>query len=90
MKVTEMKMSRWMYGHTRRDRIRNENIRNKVGVALVEDKMWEARLRWIGYMKRRCKDAPIRRCEKLVMDYFRKGRHRLKNSWGEIIRQDVT
>ncbi|XP_055802220.1 uncharacterized protein LOC129871346 [Solanum dulcamara] len=41
MRVAEMRMLRWMCGHTRMDRIRNEDIRDKVGVASVEDKMLE-------------------------------------------------
>ncbi|XP_009601979.1 uncharacterized protein [Nicotiana tomentosiformis] len=46
MQVVEMRMLRWMYGNTRRDKIRNGVIREKVGVAPVEDKMREARRRW--------------------------------------------
>ncbi|KAG5569206.1 hypothetical protein H5410_058972 [Solanum commersonii] len=34
MKVGEMRMLSWMYGHTRRDRIRNEDIQDKVGSGL--------------------------------------------------------
>ncbi|KAM3301760.1 hypothetical protein P3S67_016262 [Capsicum chacoense] len=45
LKVTEMRMLRWMCGLTRGDRVRNETIREKVGVALVEDKIQEVRLR---------------------------------------------
>jgi len=44
MKVVEMRMIRWICGHTRLDRIRNEVIRDKIGVASIEDKMREARL----------------------------------------------
>ncbi|XP_059315562.1 pre-mRNA-splicing factor ATP-dependent RNA helicase DEAH10-like [Lycium ferocissimum] len=29
--------------------------------------MKEARLRWFGYVKRRCGDAPVRRCERLIL-----------------------
>ena len=43
--VVEMKMLRWMCGHTRKDKIRNEVIRNKVGVGPIEEKMRETRLR---------------------------------------------
>ncbi|KAF3621950.1 3-hydroxyisobutyryl-CoA hydrolase-like protein 1, mitochondrial [Capsicum annuum] len=43
LKVAEMRMLRWMCGLTRSDRVRNETIREKVGVASVEDKIREAR-----------------------------------------------
>ncbi|XP_019235312.1 PREDICTED: uncharacterized protein LOC109215660 [Nicotiana attenuata] len=65
MNVAEMRMLRWMYGHNRLDRIRNEVIRDKVGVVPLEEKMREARLRWFGHVKRRNTDAPVRRCERL-------------------------
>ena len=36
-----MRMSRWICGHTKLDRIRNEVIRGKIRVASVEDKIRE-------------------------------------------------
>jgi hypothetical protein len=33
MSVAEMRMLRWICGHTRKDRIRNDDIRDKLGVA---------------------------------------------------------
>ncbi|XP_070023291.1 uncharacterized protein [Nicotiana sylvestris] len=45
MKVAKMRMLRWMYGHTRMDKIRNDAIREKVHVAPIDAKMQEARLR---------------------------------------------
>ncbi|KAF3639039.1 hypothetical protein FXO38_22890 [Capsicum annuum] len=45
LKVAEMRMLRWMCGITRVDRVRNKTIRDRVGVASVEDKIWEGRLR---------------------------------------------
>ncbi|PHT30739.1 hypothetical protein CQW23_29659 [Capsicum baccatum] len=44
IKEVEMRMLRLMCGCTRKDRIRNGVIRDKVGVALVEAKMREARI----------------------------------------------
>ncbi|XP_059291216.1 uncharacterized protein LOC132044733 [Lycium ferocissimum] len=32
MNVVKMRMLRWMFGHTRRDKIRNEDIHDEVGV----------------------------------------------------------
>ncbi|KAG5589625.1 hypothetical protein H5410_040139 [Solanum commersonii] len=48
----EMRMLRWMCRHTKSEKIRNEYIRDKVGVASVVDKMREGRLRWFGHVKR--------------------------------------
>ncbi|PHT45675.1 hypothetical protein CQW23_14833 [Capsicum baccatum] len=83
MKVAEMRMLRWMCGLTRGDRVRNETIREKVGVTPVECKMREVRLRWFGHVKRRGMDAPV------VLDGFRRGRGRPKKYWGEVIRRDM-
>ncbi|XP_075096420.1 uncharacterized protein LOC142174513 [Nicotiana tabacum] len=88
MRVAEMRMLRWMCGHTRLDRIRNEVIQDKVGVAPVEAKMSEARLRWFGHVKRRSTDAPVRRCEGLALAGVRRDRGKPKKSWGEVIRRD--
>ncbi|KAL6548005.1 hypothetical protein OROHE_009710 [Orobanche hederae] len=63
MNVAEMRMLRWMCGHTKKDRLRNEVIREKVRVASIEDKMMENRLRWFGHVRRRPVDAPVRRLE---------------------------
>ncbi|WMV56140.1 hypothetical protein MTR67_049525 [Solanum verrucosum] len=71
------------------DKIRNEVIREKVGVASVVDKMREARLRWFGHVKRRSADAPVRRCEVMVVEGTRRGRGRSKKYWEEVIRQDL-
>ena len=35
MRVAEMRMIRWICGHTRLDKIRNEAIRGKIGVASI-------------------------------------------------------
>ncbi|KAF3634461.1 hypothetical protein FXO37_26478 [Capsicum annuum] len=64
-------MDVWPYQERR---VRNEIIREKVGVASVEDKMREEKLRWFGHVMRRGSAAPVRRCETLTMDGFRQGR----------------
>nr|XP_009623978.1 uncharacterized protein LOC104115112 [Nicotiana tomentosiformis] len=53
MKVVEIRMLRWIYGYTKRDKIGNEDAQDKVGEAPVEDKIWKARLRWYMDVKRR-------------------------------------
>lgn len=68
MKVVEMRMLRYMCVHTRRYKIRNEETWDKLGVALVEDKMREVMLRWFKHEKRICTNAPMRRCERLITE----------------------
>ena len=48
MSVAKMRMLRWICGYTRKNKIRNEIIRNKVRVVLIEKNMRETRLRQFG------------------------------------------
>ncbi|XP_060178155.1 uncharacterized protein LOC132608100 [Lycium barbarum] len=89
LEVAEMRMLRSMCEHTRRDRIQNEVIRDKMGVAPVVDKIQEERLRWFGHVQQRCVDAPVRRCERLTVVGLKRGRGRPKKAWGEVIRQYI-
>ncbi|PVH33313.1 hypothetical protein PAHAL_9G624200 [Panicum hallii] len=58
LSVAEMRMLRWFCGHTRRDRVRNKEIRDRVGVAPIEEKLIQHRLRWFGHVQRRPPEAP--------------------------------
>ena len=53
LEVAEMKMCRWACGKTRRDRERNENIRERMKVTNIGVRCRRARLRWFGHVKRR-------------------------------------
>ncbi|XP_075097382.1 uncharacterized protein LOC142174892 [Nicotiana tabacum] len=88
MKVAEMRMLRWMCRHTRINRIRNEDIQAKVGVAPWRTKCGKGDLDG-GHVKRRNTDTLIRRCERLALVGLRRGRGRTKKCWGEVIRQDM-
>ncbi|VDP06475.1 unnamed protein product [Heligmosomoides polygyrus] len=52
LSVVEAKMLRWTAGFTRLDRVRNDTIRQRFGVATIADKLREARLRWCGHVLR--------------------------------------
>ncbi|KAG5611654.1 hypothetical protein H5410_022935 [Solanum commersonii] len=79
MHVAEMRMLRWMCGHTRSDKIRNEVIREKVGVASVVDKARRGEMVWT------CEEAG----QSAQREGTRRGRGRPKKYWGEVIRQDM-
>ena len=83
-------MLRWMSGFTLRDNIHNKHICEKIGVAPVEDKIRESRLRWFGHIKHRPSDDPVRRVEVLDLTYVKKGRGRPKKTWLENIRNDLS
>ena len=46
-------MVRWALGVTRKNKIRNEYVRETAKIAKLGGKLWNARLRWYGYVKRR-------------------------------------
>ena len=56
LEVTEMKMCRWACGHTLRDHVRNENIKERLKVESIAERCRKARLRWFGHVKRRDQD----------------------------------
>jgi hypothetical protein len=53
-------MLRWCCGHIRRDRVRNDDIRDRVGVTPIEEKLIQHRLRWFGHVQRRSPEASVR------------------------------
>jgi len=82
-------MLRRMYGYSRVDRISNVVIRERVGVAPLEEKLRETRLRWPKHIKRMNVDAPMRMCEALDLLHYTRGRGQPKTSWNVVIRSDM-
>ncbi|PKA58475.1 ataxia telangiectasia mutated family protein [Apostasia shenzhenica] len=76
--IAEMRMLRWMCGYTRKDKMINKYIQKKVGVAPIEHKLRESRLRWFGHLNRRPIEAPVRKIELLNFAHVQKGRVRPK------------
>ncbi|KAJ4744373.1 Retrovirus-related Pol polyprotein from type-1 retrotransposable element R2 [Rhynchospora pubera] len=89
MSVAEMRMLRWICGHTRKDRIRNDDIRDMVGVAPIEEKLIQHRLRWFGHIQRRPPEVPVRIG---ILNHFentRRGRGRPRLTWEEAVKRDL-
>ncbi|KAL5130891.1 Craniofacial development protein 2 [Glycine soja] len=87
--VAEMRMLRWMCGKTRQDKIRNEAIRKRVGVAPIVEKMVENRLRWFGHVERRPVDSVVRRVDQMERRQTIRGRGRPKKTIREVIKKDL-
>ena len=79
-----------MCGKTRKDRVRNEDIRKMVGVAPIQDKLREKRLRWFGHVQRRPTEAVVRRCDTGVAEGTCRGRGRPRLKWESSINRDMT
>jgi hypothetical protein len=59
LSVAEMRMLQWICDNTRRNRVRNNDIRERLGVAPVEAKLVQHRLRWFGHIQRRPAETPV-------------------------------
>ena len=88
--VAEMRMLRWMCGKTRQDRIRNETVREMVGVVPIEEKLRENRLRWFGHVYRRPADAVVRRVDRITLGRKEQGRGRPKLTLDAVVRKDLS
>ena len=87
--VAEMRMLRWMCGHTRKDRVRNDDIRDRVGVAPIEEKLVQHRLRWFGHIQRRPPEAPVHSGRLKRADNVKRGRGRPNLTWEESVKRDL-
>ena len=59
-----MRILRWMSGYTRKNKIRNKVIRNKIRVVPIEE-MRETRIRWFDHVRRRSREALVRRVDEM-------------------------
>src|SRR3954462_8054319 len=82
-----MRMLRWACGHTRKDRIRNDVIRGRVGVAPIEEKLVQHRLRWFGHIQRRPSEAPVHIGRLRRADNVKRGRGRPNLTWEESVKR---
>ena len=87
MQVAEMKMLRWSLGITRKDRVRNEEIRTVVKVGDITEKMQETRLRWLGHVVRRDDEYVGKRIR--GMQVGRKKRGRPRRRWEDYVKEDM-
>jgi hypothetical protein len=89
LSVAEMCVLRWICGHTRLDRGRNDGIRDRLGVAPIEEKLIQHRLRWFGHVHRRPPEAPMHRGIIRQDNNVKRGRGRPNLIWEEAIERDL-
>ena len=86
--VAEMKMLRWTAGVTRKDKIRNEEIRARFRVRRIEQKLQERRLAWYGHVQRRGPDY-VGRAAEAIKPETKRGRGRPPMTWEQRIKADL-
>jgi hypothetical protein len=84
-----MRILRWICGHTRLDRVRNDDICDRLGVAPIEEKLIQHRLRWFGHVQRRPPEAPVHRGIIRRDNNVKRGRGRPNLTWEESIKRDL-
>ena len=82
-------MLRWMCGKTMKDKIKNQEFGEKLGVTPLSAKMHKNRLRWFGHVQRKPIEAPIRRIETIIVE-DKRSRGRPKKTWVEQINDDLS
>jgi hypothetical protein len=70
--------------HTRKDRIRNDDIRDKLRVAPIQEKLVQHRLRWFGHIQ-----TPVRNGILNSPENTRRGRGRPRLTWEEAIKRNL-
>ena len=73
----------------KKDRVRNDDIRDRLGVAPIEEKFIQHRLRWFRHVQRRPPEALVRSGILSRDSNVKRGRGRPKLTWVEAIKRDL-
>ena len=87
--TTEMRMLRGILVVSRRDHMRNEDIRRILNISPIDEVMRCGRLRWFGHVQRRYADNVTRRVMNLAIPGTRR-RGRPKKTWPQQLKDDMT
>ena len=87
MEVEELKMVRWALGVTRKDKIRIEYVRRTAKISKLGDKLWNARLRSYGHVKRREEGYLGKTMMEMAVPGTRR-RERPRKRWMDLARED--
>jgi hypothetical protein len=89
LSVAEMHMLCWICGHTRLDRMRNDDIHDRLGVAQIKEKRTQHRLRWFGHVHWRPLEASVHRGIIRRDNNVKRGRGRPNLTWEDAIKRDL-
>ena len=83
-----MRFLRGILGKTRRDRIRNETIKNTLQIRPVKETMERNKLKWLGHVKR----MGLERLPRRALEWTESGRRpigRPRTRWRDQVKDDV-
>lgn len=84
-----MRVLYWMYDMTRHNRIKNDNIKESVGVTSIVEKMIENRFKWFEHAKIRLIDYVVRRVNYMEISQTTIGRGRHRKIMREVIKKGI-
>jgi len=84
----ENAMLRWMCGVSLQDRVATKELRQRLGIEGVLEKIRRGRLRWFGHVERKDEADWVSACRVMEVDGIR-GRGRPKKSWRECVNTDM-
>jgi len=70
-----------------KDKVRNEEVRRRVGVSELGQKLREGRLRWFGHVYRRDEGYVGKRVQKITVGKRKRGRP--KRRWEDCVKEDM-
>jgi hypothetical protein len=82
-------MLRWICGHTRLARVRNDDIHDQIGVVPIEEKLIQHWLRWFEHVHRRPPEAPVHRSIIRRDNNVKRGIEQPNLTWEEVIKRDL-
>lgn len=84
-------MLQWMSGHTTQDKIRNDIIKEKVGVSLIVGEMVKSCLGWFVAlcMLEKTLQALIRRVDQMKDSLLGRGRGRPRKTISQIVKREL-
>jgi hypothetical protein len=88
-KANSIGMLRWICDHTRKVRVQNDDIHERLGVAPVGEKLAQHRLRWFGHIQKRPAETPIRNRIIGRTDNEKKDRGRPNLTWKKSVKRDL-
>jgi len=89
LEAAHHKFQRRLLGITRRDKVRNEDIRKKTGSRKLEDIIKERRLRWLGHVLRMDNSRTARQATHWELRGYKRKPGQSRKNWVDVIKRDL-